>query len=274
MLAVPGKGSLCCRRAIVLLSLHQRHPRTSYEPPTLIMHSARTIASWVEVLKPFGYSPLHQLSQGERPTTLIAVENDSHEPVVIKWLTGSAANATTTGEARLTQQMRHPFVVPVRTVHVTDESQLLVLQVAPRGDLFDYITRSANGCLSEREAKRLFSQLVVALEHIHSLGVVHKYDSQSHADTHWIGGANSPSVACAVATSSRTTCSSTPTATCSWATLVSVAASPAFAVAASTTTEVYRRVLARCTTRLPRASWGNWCTARSSTCGAPAWCCT
>eukprot|EP00826_Nyctotherus_ovalis_P043256 TRINITY_DN4533_c0_g2_i6.p1 TRINITY_DN4533_c0_g2~~TRINITY_DN4533_c0_g2_i6.p1 ORF type:complete len:438 (-),score=78.44 TRINITY_DN4533_c0_g2_i6:222-1535(-) len=48
----------------------------------------------------------------------------------------------------------------------------LVLQLARSGDLFDFVTSS--GGLSERIARLYFTQVLSALEHVHSVGIAHR----------------------------------------------------------------------------------------------------
>lgn len=48
----------------------------------------------------------------------------------------------------------------------------LVMEYMENGELFDYIVK--NQRLDEKEACRLFHQLIDGIEHIHKIGVVHR----------------------------------------------------------------------------------------------------
>lgn len=49
----------------------------------------------------------------------------------------------------------------------------MVLEMAGHGDLLEYV--KLRGALPEDKARRMFGQLVSAIEYIHSLHVVHRY---------------------------------------------------------------------------------------------------
>nr|CAD7441915.1 unnamed protein product [Timema bartmani] len=51
---------------------------------------------------------------------------------------------------------------------------LLVTELVPGGDLCTYTKKQIGGRLDERTARRLGRQLVSALAHMHSRGVIHR----------------------------------------------------------------------------------------------------
>ena len=66
----------------------------------------------------------------------------------------------------------HPYVVSLYEVVSTPAAAYLVMELVSGGDLLGPIER--HGPYSERQACRLFAQMVEAVQHLHSAGVVHR----------------------------------------------------------------------------------------------------
>ena len=66
-------------------------------------------------------------------------------------------------------KLRHPHVISLREVFLTQQHLVLVMEFAPGGDLFTYV-RSRAG-LPEPEARWFFQQIVIAIDYCHRLGV-------------------------------------------------------------------------------------------------------
>ena len=66
-------------------------------------------------------------------------------------------------------KLRHPHVISLREVFLTQQHLVLVMEFAPGGDLFTYV-RSRGG-LPETEARWYFQQIVIAIDYCHRLGV-------------------------------------------------------------------------------------------------------
>ena len=66
----------------------------------------------------------------------------------------------------------HPNIVQFYEVLETDAKIYLVMEHLAAGELYDYILDQ--GKLSEAEAARLFAQIVSAVQHCHSHGIVHR----------------------------------------------------------------------------------------------------
>ena len=66
----------------------------------------------------------------------------------------------------------HPYVVSLYEVVSTPAAAYLVMELVSGGDLLGPIER--HGPYSERQACRLFAQIVEAVQHLHSAGVVHR----------------------------------------------------------------------------------------------------
>ena len=76
-----------------------------------------------------------------------------------------------TREARLMATLRHPNIVDVKTVMEDDYRILIVMENLTGGELFDYI--SNKGSLDEREARRIFQQIVLAIHYCHEVHTGH-----------------------------------------------------------------------------------------------------
>lgn len=68
--------------------------------------------------------------------------------------------------------IRHPFVVQTYQIIEAPKCLFLVMEYVQGGDLFDTISSSSK--LSETLAKQYFSQIVLGLEYLHSVGITHR----------------------------------------------------------------------------------------------------
>jgi serine/threonine protein kinase len=93
--------------------------------------------------------------------------------VVIKELRSTSTQDVQV-EFNMMNMLQHPNIIkPIEVIaHPLTGAQCLVMEYAPGGELFHYINKK--GKLEEPEARRLFSQLVDAVEHIHSKNVIHR----------------------------------------------------------------------------------------------------
>ena len=75
-------------------------------------------------------------------------------------------------ELNALRQCSHPNIVQFYDVLETERKVYLVMENLPHGELYDYIL--SKGRLDEKEAKRLFRQVVEAIAHCHGRGIVHR----------------------------------------------------------------------------------------------------
>lgn len=75
-------------------------------------------------------------------------------------------------EIRILRRIRHPTMVQLYEIHETDKRLYFVMEHVSGGELYDHIV--SRGRLSEPEACHFFQQLVLAVEHLDSLGVAHR----------------------------------------------------------------------------------------------------
>eukprot|EP00033_Pygsuia_biforma_P004475 GCRY01004908.1.p1 GENE.GCRY01004908.1~~GCRY01004908.1.p1 ORF type:complete len:718 (+),score=176.77 GCRY01004908.1:227-2380(+) len=75
-------------------------------------------------------------------------------------------------EANIMKQLKHPNIIRLFDIIETPEEIIMVMEWAKGGELFDYIV--AHGKLSETLSRKLFRQLVAAVDHCHVNCVVHR----------------------------------------------------------------------------------------------------
>ncbi|CAH1118557.1 unnamed protein product [Phaedon cochleariae] len=75
-------------------------------------------------------------------------------------------------ETAILKKLRHPHVTRLYQLMETNQTIYMVTEYASKGEIFDHLV--AQGRMSEGEAKRIFSQIVSAVNYCHSQGVVHR----------------------------------------------------------------------------------------------------
>ncbi|KAF9918743.1 hypothetical protein BX616_006117 [Lobosporangium transversale] len=124
-----------------------------------------------------GYTYIGTIGQGNFGKVLLAENDITREQVAVKILEKSQFKSEqqrlhATREARLMATLRHPYIVDVKTVMEDDYRILIVMENLTGGELFDYI--SNKGSLEEKEARRIFHQIVLAIHYCHENNVVHR----------------------------------------------------------------------------------------------------
>ncbi|KAG0246121.1 hypothetical protein BGX31_004310 [Mortierella sp. GBA43] len=119
-----------------------------------------------------GYTYIGTIGQGNFGKVLLAENDLTGEKVAVKILEKAQFKSEqqrlhATREARLMATLRHPNIVDVKTVMEDDQRILIVMENLTGGELFDYI--SNKGSLDEREARRIFHQIVLAIHYCHEM---------------------------------------------------------------------------------------------------------
>ena len=123
------------------------------------------------------YRLCETIGQGEFAKVKLAYQRGSHEKVAVKLvrkdsLSSDLKRAKLFREFSILRQVRHPNIIQLREVLETEKAYAMVMEFATGGELFEYI--QAHKRLSEAEARRLFVQLISAVEHMHGQGIVHR----------------------------------------------------------------------------------------------------
>jgi len=66
----------------------------------------------------------------------------------------------------------HEFIIDLVDVFESSTYIFLVFELCPNGELFDYLTKQVT--LSEKRARRIMKQVLLAVEYCHSKGIVHR----------------------------------------------------------------------------------------------------
>ncbi|KAF9359717.1 NUAK SNF1-like kinase 2 [Mortierella sp. AD094] len=124
-----------------------------------------------------GYTYIGTIGQGNFGKVLLAENDITGEQVAVKILEKAQFKSEqqrlhATREARLMATLRYPNIVDVKTVMEDDYRILIVMENLTGGELFDYI--SNKGSLDEKEARRIFQQIVLAIHYCHENNVVHR----------------------------------------------------------------------------------------------------
>ncbi|XP_016345919.1 hormonally up-regulated neu tumor-associated kinase homolog A-like [Sinocyclocheilus anshuiensis] len=75
-------------------------------------------------------------------------------------------------EGDIQQMIRHPNITQLLDILETENSYYLVMELCPGGNLMNHIYEKKR--LDERKAQKYVRQLVMAVEHLHRAGVVHR----------------------------------------------------------------------------------------------------
>lgn len=71
----------------------------------------------------------------------------------------------------------HPFVVRLQCAFQTEHKLFLVMEYLPGGELFFHLSKK--GLFLEEYAKFYAAEMVLALEHLHSKGIIHRWNAKN-----------------------------------------------------------------------------------------------
>lgn len=77
-------------------------------------------------------------------------------------------------ERDILTEVEHPFIVKLHYAFQTEGKLYLVLDFKRGGDLFTRISKEHNWTLKEPEVRIYIAELVLALEHLHKLGIIYR----------------------------------------------------------------------------------------------------
>lgn len=117
------------------------------------------------------------LGEGTFGKVRIATHNLTQEKVAVKILekdrvTDVADVERVAREIHILKIIRHPNLIQLFEIVETTKQLYLITEYATGGELYDYIV--ANKKLKEKEACRLFQQIISGVDYIHKLHIVHR----------------------------------------------------------------------------------------------------
>ena len=77
-------------------------------------------------------------------------------------------------ERDILTEVEHPFIVKLHYAFQTEGKLYLVLDFKRGGDLFTRISKEHNWTLKEQDVRIYIAELVLALEHLHKLGIIYR----------------------------------------------------------------------------------------------------
>lgn len=84
----------------------------------------------------------------------------------------SAEQERSRREIAIQRKLLHPHIARLFDVLETDDRINIVMEYSEGGELLTYITKQ--GKLNESEARRLFLQLLSAIQYCHSFNIIHR----------------------------------------------------------------------------------------------------
>lgn len=131
------------------------------------------------------YSVQQQLGKGHFASVYLCVEKNSGMRYAVKKFekrAGPGERSKVEGlqtEIAVLMGVSHPSLLCLKDTFDEDDGVYLVLELAPEGELFNYIVMKQK--LSETEARKVFVQLFQAVKYLVRLAFLTKYDGLTQA---------------------------------------------------------------------------------------------
>ena len=75
-------------------------------------------------------------------------------------------------EVKVLEKLRDRAIIKLKNAFVLDTNLIIIMEYARGGELKEYVSKK--GRLEESEARKIFMQLLNAVDHCHSLNVIHR----------------------------------------------------------------------------------------------------
>ncbi|KAJ9081356.1 hypothetical protein DSO57_1015438 [Entomophthora muscae] len=122
------------------------------------------------------YVLLYTIGEGEFAKVKYGIHSDSGEEAAIKLIRKENVDSDKLSkikrEISVLKSLSHPYIVSLIEVIETQNYIGIVLEYASGGELFDHIL--AHRYLKEREACRLFAQLICGVDYLHRNKIIHR----------------------------------------------------------------------------------------------------
>ncbi|KAI8147469.1 hypothetical protein BJV82DRAFT_595554 [Fennellomyces sp. T-0311] len=130
--------------------------------------------------KPTVFGPyllLQTLGEGEFGKVKLGIHIETGQEVAIKLIKKDNIDSSTRmskveREISVLRKVRHPYIVKLYDVIETERYIGIILQCASGGELFEYIL--AHRYLKEKDASRLFAQLISGVHYMHKKHIIHR----------------------------------------------------------------------------------------------------
>ncbi|XP_048870637.1 serine/threonine-protein kinase SIK1 isoform X2 [Brienomyrus brachyistius] len=122
------------------------------------------------------YEILKTLGKGNFAVVKLAQHKVTKTQVAIKIIDKTRLNSSNLRkvyrEVQIMKLLRHPNIIKLYQVMETKDMLYIVTEYARNGEMFDYLT--ANGRMSEGEARKKFCQILTAVDYCHQHHIVHR----------------------------------------------------------------------------------------------------
>lgn len=113
------------------------------------------------------------IGEGQFGKVKVAEHTTTRQKVALKILSNQKIDrASLQREIDVQRLVSHPYVVKLHDVIETESITAIALEFVPGGDLLEFLLSQVR--LPEDEARRLFQQLIVAVQHCHRCMVAHR----------------------------------------------------------------------------------------------------
>ncbi|GMK54536.1 hypothetical protein CspeluHIS016_0111220 [Cutaneotrichosporon spelunceum] len=162
--------------------VHSSPPKAEYLSDEYVLHPSVHAYKQAHPGRPMialgNYILLQTLGEGEFGKVKLGVHSEYGVEVAIKLIrrgqleTEARRANKVEREIEVLRQLKHPNIVRMLDVIDTAKYIGIVLEFAGGGELFDYIL--ANRYLKEKDASRLFAQLISGVDYLHQKHIVHR----------------------------------------------------------------------------------------------------
>jgi len=126
-----------------------------------------------ELLPGSRYHCVEYLNRGANGFVVMAVDSITKKKFALKFIPLNTTKSKYVEREIINQfKLKHPHVIKLEELFVTEDHLVLVLEYADRGDLFSYV--KAKGGLTEDTARWYFQQLILAVDFCHKMDVVNR----------------------------------------------------------------------------------------------------
>eukprot|EP00730_Choanoeca_flexa_P001625 TRINITY_DN10714_c0_g1_i1.p1 TRINITY_DN10714_c0_g1~~TRINITY_DN10714_c0_g1_i1.p1 ORF type:complete len:409 (+),score=72.45 TRINITY_DN10714_c0_g1_i1:232-1458(+) len=157
---------------------HNREPARVLSPAMLAAQQNRSkVRVSYPVLEAKGYEVRETIGVGGYSKVKLVIHRATQQKYAVKIISKTKAPNGYLAkflprEISALRRLRHPHVTELHDICDTQDHVYLIMQYASRGDLLEYI--NSGGSLSEQEARKLFYQMLTAVNFCHQSRVIHR----------------------------------------------------------------------------------------------------
>jgi len=159
---------------LTALEFHERFPQLDFDFSTMDWTHHDRPPTVVPLEKVAGYTLLNELGRGGMGVVYRAIQLDLQRPVALKTLRAAADERELRRfrtEAELLARLRHPQIVPIYAIGMSDGRPFFTMELIDGGNLASQLTLEA---MPAMKAAELVRQLAMGIAAAHRIGIVHR----------------------------------------------------------------------------------------------------